>query len=192
MNETNGPNILDDMKRLISLNSLIASQLVEEFKNIESVRVITIMTSQDGPAPLSASRAPEVTLLADVLVSALEVSPVVIIEIIKDAPDDPLILWAGRMLEELMGYFPGELRYKPLSVLVPDSKKDAHRLFTREFQKSPTNRIIGDGMDLFGQRKDGTLVPVRVHLMNFGCQGRLFTSATVMFLDPQDCVPSKA
>lgn len=183
MNEATAPGILDDLKALISLNGLIASQLVNKIEQIESIRITTAVMNMNEEHHVPLMPVPEVALLADVLVSALDVSPVLIVEIKKDPPDDPLILWAGRMLEEMMGYFPGELRYKPLSILVPNDKKDAHRLFTREFQRAPSNRVMGSGMDLYGQKKDGTQIPVRVHLMTFGCQGRLFTSATVMFLE---------
>ena len=100
-------------------------------RSVGIAREITWMVDQLRATGVPQHKSSE-QLPIDLWVSALEASPVLIIEMKPEAPDDPEIVWVGKILETLLGYFPGELQGKPLSIVVPEDKREAHRGYTRK------------------------------------------------------------
>jgi PAS domain S-box-containing protein len=87
------------------------------------------------------------------------------------APDGLLMIDAtGRMmlvnsqLERLFGYDRAELLGQPVEMLLPDAVRAAHREHRDGFFTAPRTRAMGDGAQLFGRRRDGSLFPVDVSL----------------------------
>lgn len=120
-------------------------------------------------------------LPSEVLFQMLDSAPTLLVELRNDDQDDPIILKAGHLLEELLGYFKGELEWKPLTTVIGEARRDVHRQHIASFKMAPRDRNMGEGIKLLeARRKDGTLLPVSVYLKTFGCQGRLYTVATVM------------
>lgn len=65
--------------------------------------------------------------------------------------------------EKLFRYEPGELLGKKIEVLIPQ-RFSAHRQHRERYTENPHARAMGAGMELYGQRKDGTELPVEISL----------------------------
>ncbi len=74
------------------------------------------------------------------------------------------IEFANRRLEEMFGYSPGELNNKPYELLIPAEYTEAHRVHHESFMRNPEARDMGRDIDLFGKRKDGTVIPLEISL----------------------------
>jgi PAS domain S-box-containing protein len=70
-------------------------------------------------------------------------------------------------MTELFGYPAAELLGRPIDLLVPAAKRDAHVASRTAYTEHPRKRPMGTGLDLFGQRKDGSTFPVEVSLNHF-------------------------
>ena len=70
-------------------------------------------------------------------------------------------------LAALFGYDDGELLGKPVEVLIPNALHGAHTAHRERYMKDPVQRPMGKGLDLNGQRKDGSVFPVEISLTHF-------------------------
>ena len=77
------------------------------------------------------------------------------------------IQFASASLGRLFGYSPHEIEGEPIERLVPDSVKREHVSHRARFIQNPTMRPMGANRNLFGVRKDGTLMPIEVGLNPF-------------------------
>ena len=84
------------------------------------------------------------------------------------------ILLVNPRMEELFGYVPGELIGRPIELLVPAAGRKAHVAHRQEYAAHPTKRPMGIGLDLQGQRKDGSTFAVEVSLNHFELHGDRF------------------
>ncbi len=75
-----------------------------------------------------------------------------------------LIAMANPQAEKLFGYVHGELVGKSVEVLVPDDLRSAHREHRQRYALDPHVRPMGNGSDLRGRRKDGTIFPAEISL----------------------------
>lgn len=118
-------------------------------------------------------------LSPEVLIRAIDASTILLVELTDD--HDPPILFISATLEQaVFGYFPGELRGKPLSHLIPNAMRDAHRRHFAGFTQSPKNRQMGDnGGRLEGVKADGTTFAVEVLIQVFGEDGKRYAVANV-------------
>ncbi len=64
----------------------------------------------------------------------------------------------------LFGWPREELIGQSVDVLVPDSLRSGHARHRDRFNEKPHNRPMGIGLDLYGQRKDGTKFPIEISL----------------------------
>ncbi len=71
---------------------------------------------------------------------------------------------ANDRMEDLFGYEPEALRGKPIEILVPEWLREEHVDMRDEFLNAPEARPMGVGLDLAGQRQDGSVFPVDVGL----------------------------
>jgi PAS domain S-box-containing protein len=84
------------------------------------------------------------------------------------------LILANRMAEKMFGYNHGELLGQPLDLLVPKDVQHRHREYHEAFFANPRNRPMGMGLDLQGQRKDGSRFPIEVSLNHIETsEGRL-------------------
>ncbi len=73
--------------------------------------------------------------------------------------------------EQLFAYPSGELDGKPIEVLVPDSARQQHIGHRNNYHKKPGRRLMGEGRELFGKKKDGTLFPIEISLTTAMIEG---------------------
>ncbi|MFT4022593.1 MAG: PAS domain-containing sensor histidine kinase [Flavihumibacter sp.] len=74
------------------------------------------------------------------------------------------IMLANPAAERMFGYEHGEMLGKRVEVLIPAAYAKHHSELRQEFYQHPSNRVMGHGRDLFGQRKNGSLLPVEISL----------------------------
>lgn len=66
--------------------------------------------------------------------------------------------------ERMFGYERSELIGRPVEILVPVDRREAHAGHRRRYTADPRTRPMGIGMDLVGERKDGSRFPVEISL----------------------------
>ena len=66
--------------------------------------------------------------------------------------------------ERLFGYQRSELLGQPVERLVPADRREGHAGHRRRYTADPRTRPMGIGMDLEGERKDGSRFPVEISL----------------------------
>jgi len=80
---------------------------------------------------------------------------------------------AGQQLH----YDPSELIGKKIEVLIPDRLNQKHVSHREKYNADPHPRPMGQGMQLFAKRKDGSEFPVEISLSNFTTQEGKFVIA---------------
>lgn len=91
--------------------------------------------------------------------------------IIETIPDGMIVAdAAGTMVvvnartEQLFGYDRSEILGHPVDMLVPRGARRRHPGLRREYIDEPRVRPMGAGIELSGERKDGTEIPVEISL----------------------------
>ncbi|HTL07712.1 MAG TPA: PAS domain-containing sensor histidine kinase [Chitinophagaceae bacterium] len=82
--------------------------------------------------------------------------------------------------ERMFGYQNVEIEGKPIETLIPRQFKPHHQQLREGFYAHPSNRAMGHNRDLFGQRKDGSAIPVEVSLSHYQRDNELFVIAFVV------------
>ncbi|HZJ61712.1 MAG TPA: PAS domain-containing sensor histidine kinase [Chitinophagaceae bacterium] len=82
--------------------------------------------------------------------------------------------------QKMFQYTAEELIGKPIEILIPDQLKAKHEHHREDFYRSPSNRAMGYGRDLYGRRKDGTNVALEVSLSHYQRDEGLFVIAFVV------------
>ncbi|MGA3009032.1 MAG: PAS domain S-box protein [Terracidiphilus sp.] len=105
--------------------------------------------------------------------------------LLESAPDPIVIVnQQGQIVlinaqtERLFGYQREELVGQIVEILVPDRFQTKHLVHRDGFVRNPQARAMGEGLELFGRRKDGTEFPVEISLSTFESdQGQLYSSS---------------
>jgi PAS domain S-box-containing protein len=90
------------------------------------------------------------------------------------------IVMANPAAEKTFDYAKGELIGQPIEILIPDKVKPHHHQLREGFYQKPSNRVMGQGRDLHGRKKDGTNIPVEVSLSHYRRDGELFVIAFIV------------
>ena len=90
-----------------------------------------------------------------------------------------LLLSANPAVEHMFGYDPGELINENLEILIPEQFKKKHIDHRKEYAKNPMPRPMGQNLDLFGLKKNGSKFPVKVSLSPTTVKGQSITIAFV-------------
>jgi len=90
------------------------------------------------------------------------------------------IVLVNRAAEHLFGYGRDELAGQPIEMLVPQRYRDIHPQHVQGFLSQPKARAMGAGRELFGQRKNGSEVPIEIGLNPIMTPDGLFTLASII------------
>jgi len=90
----------------------------------------------------------------------LDAAPDGILEIDADGH----IVLINAEAERIFGYDRSELLGRSIELLVPEASRSRHAGHCKAYEKCPSTRPMGSGLDLNGRRKDGTAVPVDISL----------------------------
>jgi PAS domain S-box-containing protein len=93
---------------------------------------------------------------------------------------DGRIQMANPALERMFGYESGELLNRPVESLVPEKLRHQHVQHRAHYLDGPSVRPMGAGLNLEGQRRDGSCFPIEVSLASFTEDGKTFAQATVV------------
>jgi PAS domain S-box-containing protein len=74
------------------------------------------------------------------------------------------IVFANAQVARTFGYSASELRGQPVEVLLPERFRGGHVERRASFALQPRPRAMGEGLNLFGQHKDGHEFPVEISL----------------------------
>ena len=77
------------------------------------------------------------------------------------------ILMHNPRLAAMFGYPENALMGSRIEDLLPKAARERHAQHRADYEKKPVQRSMGMGMDLWGQRKDGSVFPVEVSLNHF-------------------------
>lgn len=81
--------------------------------------------------------------------------------------------------ESMFGYKSDELIGEKVETLLPDELRRKHQAHRKNYYSKPSKRAMGIGMDLLGQKKDGSTFPVEVSLNHFSLKGDQMVMALV-------------
>ncbi len=90
------------------------------------------------------------------------------------------IVTLNETLAQLFGYNKEELIGQPLEILIPQRYHHNHSSHVKTFLKNSEKRIMGQGRELYGIRKDGSQFPLEVGLKPFQSNGELNVMALVI------------
>ncbi len=90
-----------------------------------------------------------------------------------------VIISANPMAEQMFGYDPQGLEGVKIEDLVPSSVRHKHEAHRTGYFKKPNPRPMGIGLDLNGQRKDGSIFPIEISLSHFEREQTQFVAAFV-------------
>lgn len=89
------------------------------------------------------------------------------------------VVRVNRQMELLFGYSREESVGMPVEELLPERFRDNHVHHRRSYTGAPRNRPMGEGLDLYARRKDGTEFPVDIMLSPQELDGAMLTLAVV-------------
>jgi len=107
-------------------------------------------------------------------------------QLIETAPDAIVvvdnsgrIILANAQTERLFGYAREELIGQSIEMLVPQQLRGTHVGKRDAYIRKPSVRPMGTGLDLAGQRKDGSQVPIEISLSPLGNGDTVLISAAI-------------
>lgn len=101
--------------------------------------------------------------------------------LIESAPESILIVdskgiitLANVQVENMFGFTREELLGQSIEMLIPTGARGNHEKHRKGYMAAPHTREMGKELDLYGQRKDGSVFPVNVGLSYFQSRGETF------------------
>jgi PAS domain S-box-containing protein len=107
-------------------------------------------------------------------------------ELIENAPDAILqvdstgaIVIANRTAEMMFGYSREELMFKSIDMLVPEANRGRHAGHREAFAAAGVTRPMGQGLNLYARRKNGTQFPVEISLSPIRMESSINVTAVI-------------
>ena len=91
-----------------------------------------------------------------------------------------LIVLTNPAAERMFGYSARELEHLPVEVLIPANFRSGHKALREGFHKTPSNRSMGAGRELFALKKNGDEFPVEISLSHYKKNDELFVIAFIV------------
>lgn len=105
---------------------------------------------------------------------------------LETAPDAMIIVdergriaIVNRQAEDMFGYTRAELLGHEVEMLLPESFREQHLRHRSSYSENPELRPMGPGMELLGQRKDGSEFPVEISLSPVRTSSGMFVSSVI-------------
>jgi len=143
------------------------------------------MTGKD-PVP-QAKAAQQESSLESRYRKLLEAAPDAILEVNQEGQ----IMLLNEAAERMFGYSRGELLGLNVESLVPASMRGGHARHRASYAERPNTRPMGTGLELQGQRKDGSLFPVEISLSPNWIAGSLHVIASVRDISERKSVEDR-
>jgi len=104
-----------------------------------------------------------------------------------DATPDGMVITNGEGIiqmvnghaERIFGYTRAELLQRSVELLMPRAVHATHRGHVERYAQNPGQRMMGQGRELVGRRKDGSEFPIEVALSPMDMEGGLLVAAAV-------------
>jgi PAS domain S-box-containing protein len=93
--------------------------------------------------------------------------------------DKGLILEVNHQTERLFGYSRHELIGQKVELLLPEHVREKHMAYRSAYHAHPKQRFVVNNMELFGRRKDASLVPLEISLSPTGLNEERMVSAII-------------
>ena len=105
---------------------------------------------------------------------------------LESAPDATVIVdhnaaitLINKQAERLFGYSRGELLGQRIELLIPESDRIKHIEHHKAYFADPGVRPMGEGLELFGRRKDGSEFPAEISLSPMQIDDRLMVASAI-------------
>src|ERR1700674_443802 len=98
--------------------------------------------------------------------------------------DSGLIFFANRQVSALFGYPHADIIGRHVEFLMPERFRDRHLTQRHSYARSVHVRPMGAGLELFGQRLDGTEFPLEISLSPIEDRGRVLVAAAIRDVTP--------
>ncbi|MET0386590.1 MAG: PAS domain S-box protein [Polyangiales bacterium] len=118
----------------------------------------------------------------------LDAAPDAIVVVGPDARID----FVNEQTEQLFQYTREELVGAELSALIPERLRERHAIHVARFFASPTARPMGTGIELIGQRKDGSEFPIEVSLSPLHSERGTTVSAAIRDITQRKRIEAEA
>jgi PAS domain S-box-containing protein len=110
---------------------------------------------------------------------------------ILEVNEEGRILILNEAVERMFGYSRAELLGLSVDQLVPSSMRGGHAQHRGAYAEHPKARPMGTGLELQGQRKDGSLFPVEISLSPNWIEGSLHVIASVRDITERKAVEDR-
>ena len=90
-----------------------------------------------------------------------------------------IVLAFNRAAEKIFGYTAREVVGKNISTLMPEPFRSEHDRYLARYHKSRKARIIGQGREVMGQRKDKSIFPVDLAVSELKLDGKTYFTGVV-------------
>lgn len=106
--------------------------------------------------------------------------------LLESAPDATVVVnnkgiitLVNEQSKKLFGYSQDELLTQPIEILIPEQFHSRHIKHRQDFIEQPATRPMGAQSDLFGRRKDGSIVPVEISLSHLESEEGMLIAAAI-------------